>query len=285
MAVGDWYHAPMRLPTIARLASAAAVLAVSGPAVAQNSTLLATVFDERTGESVTSLGAAAFSVKDGEFPLTVISVSAPRDPVDILAVVDSSMVGNAVRPVAEALIEELREDESMAIVAFHDSADLLQDFTSEKRFLREALDRREYGNLPRATDALFAAIDGGFAASGNRKAVVLVSAGIVANGRTSDAEVLELARAKRVAVHSVFMRNDARNRLRRMALRAGGASFAARRLKLDPRQLAKKVLEAVRSPYALTVTGVATLGNRIEATARNPADTKRKLSVSILPFD
>ncbi len=263
----------------------AALLASSGTAAAQNSTLMATVFDERTGDSVTGLGADAFSVVDGDIPLTVVDVAEPRDPFDLLALVDSSMVGDAVRPVAEALIEEMREDETMAIVAYHESADLLQDFTSEKQFLRKALDRSDYGNLPRATDALFAAIDGGFGASGNRKAVVLLSAGLVAGGRTSEAEVLELARAKRVAIYSVFVRNNARSMLRRLALRAGGASFAARRLKLDPRMLAKRVLEAVRRPYELTVTGVATLGNRIEATATNPAEPKAKLSVSILPVD
>ena len=128
-------------------------------------------------------------------------------------------------------------------------------------------------------------MDGGFASSGNRKAIALLSAGIIARGRTSEAEVLELARAKQVAIHTVFARNDARSVLKRIALRAGGGSFAARRLKLDPRTLARRVLAAARSPYELTVTGVSTLGNRIEARATNPADPKAKLSVSVLPVD
>ncbi len=262
-----------------------AALMVPGPTVAQHSTLMATVFDERTGDSVTGLGAAAFSVKDGNTPLTVLSVSEPRAPVDILALVDSSIVGEDIRPVAEALVEELHENEAMAIVAYHESADLVQDFTSDKRLLRQALARSEPGNLPRATDALFAAVDGGFTGSGNRKAAVLLSSGIVTRGRTSEAEVLELARRKRAAIYSVFMRNDARSLIRRLALQSGGATFASRRLKLDPRRLARKVLESVRSPYELTVTGVATLGVRVAATVTSPAEPKRRLSVSILPVD
>ena len=274
----------MRFPTLL-LAAVATFLAGSGAGSAQTAVLMATVIDERTGETVTGLDADAFSVTDGDTPLRVVSATEPRGPFDLLVVFDSSMVGEAVRPVAQALVEELRDNESMALVAYHDNADLLQDFTSDRQLLRKALDRTEYGNLPRALDALFAAIDGGFAGSGNRRAIVLLSAGMIARGRTPEAEILDLARSRRVAVHSVFVRNAARSVLRRLALRTGGGSFAGRRLGLAPRELAKRVLDAVRSPYQLAVTGVSTLGNRIEASVANPAAPKTKLTVSILPVD
>ena len=215
----------------------------------------------------------------------MVSVSEPRRPFDLLVLVDTSIVGETVRPIASALIEELRDDEAMAFVAFAEGAELLQDFTSEKEYLRKALDLCRYGNLPRVHDALFAAIDGGFETSGNRKAVVLLSAGVVARGRTSEAEVVDVARAKRAAVYSVFARNDARTVLRRLALRTGGASFAARRLKLSPRILAKRIMEAVRSPYELTVSGVFTFGDRVSATISSLPATKERLTASVLPVD
>ena len=199
--------------------------------------------------------------------------------------VDTSIVGEPVRPVAEALIEELREDESMAIVGYDEGAELLQDFTSGKQSLRKAMDAVEYGNVPRVHDALFASIDGGFELSRNRRAIVLLSGGAVAGSRTPEAELLERARAKRVSIYSVFVRTDARSLLRRFASRTGGASFAARQLKLDPRGLAELILEAVRNPYELSVSGVYSLGDRIEVTVREAPRSKTRLTASALPLE
>ena len=267
------------------LAIAVAGCALASVAHAQDATLLVTVLDERTGEAVAGLPAERFSVFDGDIQLRVVSVAEPRGPLDLLMLVDTSMVGEAVRPIAEALIEELGENEAMAIVAFDEGAELLQDFTSEKPYLRKALDRGRYGNLPRVHDGLYAAIDGGFEASGNRKAVVLLSAGAVARGRTSEAEVLEIARAKRATVYSVFARNDDRTLLRRLALKTGGASFSARRLKLRPRELAGRVMEAVRSPYELGVTGVLAFGDRVSAKVSSLPAGKERLTASALPVE
>lgn len=266
------------------------VCLVVGPCIAvadlraQEASILVTVLDERTGEVVTGLGPERFSVKDGDFPLRVLSATEPRSSVDVLLLVDTSIAGDAVRPLAEALVEEVGDSDSMAIVAFNESAELLQDFTSEKAFLRRALRRIEYNGLPRLHDALLASVEDAFAGSANREAVVLLSNGAIARSRVSEAEVIEAARARRVSIYSVFVRNDARALLRRFALRTGGASFAPRRLKLEPRRLASKVLAAVRSPYEISVSGVYTLGNSIEVTARGATGTGR-LTASALAVD
>ena len=261
------------------------VVIAAGTLYAQDAGLQVTVVDEKTGETKTGLSAESFSIKDGSTPLRVHAVRELRGPVDILMLVDASIVGEAVRPVAEALIEELREDESMAIVGYDEGAELLQDFTSGKELLRRAMDTVEYGNVPRVHDALFASIDGGFELSTNRRAIVLLSGGATAGSRTPEAEVLERARAKRVSIYSVFVRTDARSLLRRFASRTGGASFAARQLKLDPQGLAELILEAVRNPYELSVSGVYSLGDRIEVTVREAARSKTKLTASALPLE
>lgn len=256
---------------------------LAGSVAGQELTLRVTVYDERTAETVTGLGPDRFSVKDGTTPLQVLSVREPDTPVDTLLLVDASMVGNTVRPIAEAVIDRLGEDDSTALVSFDESADLLQDFTSDQQALARALDRIEYGNLPRLHDGLFAAIDGGFEAGSNRRAIIVLSAGAIARSRISEAEVVELARAKGVSIYSVFVRTAARGTLRRMALRTGGASIAAKRTGLEPRQLAARILEAVRNQYELSVTGVYTLGDQV--TAEIVSQTKTSLSAAVLPID
>ena len=255
------------------------------PVAAQESILAVTVVNEKTGETVTGLGPERFEARDGDTTLRVVSVREPREPLDILLLVDTSIVGDSVRPIAAALIDLLQPDETMALVGFDEGAELLQDFTSEKRLLDIALDRIEYGNTPRVQDALFAAIDGGFESSSGRRTIILLSAGVVARSGVAEAEVIQRARVKRVSIHTVFVRNDARSLLRRLASRAGGASFGARRLKLDPRPLAKRVMEAVRSPYELAVSGVFALGDRISVVASGAAGTKEKLTASALPLE
>lgn len=255
------------------------------PVAAQEAVLAVTVVDEKTGETVTGLGPVRFQARDGDTALRVVSVREPRGPLDILLLVDTSIVGDSVRPIASAVIDQLQPDETMALVGFDEGAELLQDFTSEKRLLDTALDRIEYGNTPRVQDALFAAIDGGFESSSGRRTVVLLSAGAVARSGVAEAEVIQRARVKRVSIHTVFVRNDARSLLRRLALRAGGASFGAKRLKLDPRPLAKRVMEAVRSPYELSVSGVFALGDRISVEVSSAPAAKRKLTASALPLE
>lgn len=276
---------PRRGAFAAALQPLVALALLVAPVAAQESVLAVTVVNEKTGETVTGLGPERFEARDGDTTLRVVSVREPREPLDILLLVDTSIVGDSVRPIAAALIDLLQPDETMALVGFDEGAELLQDFTSEKRLLDVALDRIEYGNTPRVQDALFAAIDGGFESSSGRRTIILLSAGVVARSGVAEAEVIQRARVKRVSIHTVFVRNDARSLLRRLALRAGGASFGARRLKLDPRPLAKRVMEAVRSPYAVAVSGVFALGDRISVTVSSAAGAKEKLTASALPLE
>ncbi len=267
---------------LARLAGLALPLGLAADGShAQELSLFVTVVDERTGETRTGLEAPDFAARDGDTPLQVVTANPVLSPVDIALLVETSVLGQQVRSLANALIEELGEGETMAVVGYHDSADLLQDFTAEKRLLRAALDRVEYGNVPRVHDALFATIDGGFATSAGRKAIILLSAGIVADSRTPETEVLAQARNRQVAVYPVFVKNRARSLLRRFALCTGGAAFATGRLKLEPRQLARSVFHAVRSPYRLGVSGVYNFGDRLEVTIPG----HRKLTASARALD
>lgn len=267
----------------ARLVLAAGLAAACG--AAQQSRIISTVVDERTAETITDLPADRFLVKDGTTELRVLAAQQPATPVDIIALVDSSIVGDLVRPLAEALVTELGGGGQMALAQFDEGATLLQDFTSDKNLLHRALASIEYGNLPRLNDALYAVVDGGFGRGSNRKAIIALSGGVTAASRTPEGDVLQAARYASVSIYTVFARNDARGYLRRLALRTGGAPFAARRLRLQPRELAAKILKAVHHPYWLSAEGVFALGDQVSITVRQTAGSKAKLTASALPVD
>ena len=245
--------------------TALSIGAVSFSAFAQQIKLLVTVIDEKTGRPIENLQASNFLVIDDKTPLRVESAEYQKHLLDVMVLLDTSALGEVVRPLGVSFIDGLGEKEQMAIVAYHDSADLVQDFTSSKELLRNSMRQLRYGNNPRAMDGLFAALDGGFdVSSAGRRVIVLLTAGVEGRSRVALAEVLGLAREKRVSIYPVYVRGTDRGLFRRLAHRTGGADFGARRLKLKPKELSGIVYSVLRGSYTLEVSGVYTLGERLE---------------------
>ena len=112
------------------------LLAATAPAATR---LLVTVTDPRTGESVMNLKAGDFTVLDDKEPRAVETAELTAEPVDIMLLLDTSLVGEAVQPLAANLIRQLDSKEQMAVVSFASSADLVQDFTSSRVLLNDAV--------------------------------------------------------------------------------------------------------------------------------------------------
>jgi hypothetical protein len=283
-ATPPWTTAAERLRAAAARAATLCVLAALASAglAAQQAKLLVTVFNQKTGEPLTDLKAENFLVTDDKTPLAVVSATYQTGTLDIMLLVDTSLVGEMVRPLGMAFIAALEEKDQMAIVSYHSSADLIQDFTSSKQLLQGALAKVQYGNNPRVLDALFATMDSGFETSSARRAVILLSAGVEGNSRVPEGEIHRLTRAKRVSIYPVFVIGAERGMFERLADRSGGAFFAARKLKLDPRPLAQRVYSVARGQYELEVSGVYTLGNQVEVTMQGLPKTEGKIRATAL---
>ncbi len=252
---------------------------------AQQTKMLVTVFDEKTGESIRDLSTQNFLVVDDKTTLRVASADYVEGLVDAMVLVDTSWVGEVVRSLAAAFVEGLGEKEQMALVAYHSSADLIQDFTSSKQLLFNALRQVRYGNQPRVLDALYAALDGGFENTAGRRVVVLLSAGIESRSRSSLAEVLELARQRNVSIFAVYVTGADKGLFRRLALNSGGAFFGVRKLKLQPKPLTELVYSLLRGHYVLELHGVYRLGDRVEVTIQGLPKSKRKIWAATLPLE
>jgi hypothetical protein len=261
------------------------LMAAPGWLAAQQATLLVRVFNEKTGEPLTNLTAANFVVADDKTPLTVESAAYKTSTLDIMLLVDTSLVGEMVRPLGAAFIAALEEKDQMAVVSYHSSADLMQDFTSSKQLLLGALSQVEYGNSPRVLDALFATLDGGFERSTARRAIILLSAGVEGNSRVPEAEIHRLTRARRASIYPVFVMGVERGMFRRLAEQSGGAYFAARKLKLDPRPLAQRVYSAARGQFEVVVSGVYSLGSRVEVNVIGLPKTDGKVRATALVLE
>ena len=198
-------------------------------------------------------GGQDFTLTDDRTPRAVEAAEFVQDTLDIMLLLDTSLVGGMVQPVAEDLIAQLQPKEQMAVVSFHSSADLIQDFTSSRQLMLRAISQVKYGNTPRVLDALYAAIDGGFQDTTFRRVILLLTAGMEGPSRTSEREVIRLARRNGVSIYPVYMSGGERSLFENLARQTGGASFNLRDLKRAgmPRPGAR-VFEVARGHYVLT---------------------------------
>lgn len=226
--------------------------------------LLVTVLDQRSGRPVTDLKPEEFRVHDEGTVHAVRTAERASGLLDVMMLLDASLVGAIVQPVAENLIEQLHSKDQMAIVSFHSSADLIQDFTSSKELLRRALLRVKYGNVPNVLDALYAAIEDGFHESGFRRVLILLTAGLEGSSRTGERDVLRLARRRNVSIYPVYVLGSGRSLFENLARQTGGAWFAVRDLKRAGGPPGPRIFEVVRSPYILSLEGELSLGERVK---------------------
>jgi VWFA-related protein len=244
--------------------------------------LLVTVVEQKSGKPVTGLKAADFTVLDDRTPRQVEAAEFSQGLMDVMLLLDTSLVGGAVQPLAVNLIDQLQPKEQMALVSFHSSADLIQDFTSSRELLRRAVAGVKYGNSPCLLDALYAAIDGGFEGSSFRRVALLLTTGIEGPSRVSEREVVRLARRNGVSIYPVYMVGAERSMLENLARQTGGASFNLR----DMRKTLNgppggRIFEVLRSHYTLTLNGSLSLGEKLKVEVARPV----KLLVSALPLE
>ena len=244
--------------------------------------LSVTVIEPKTGKIVSGLQPSDFTLTEDKTPRRILGAESVTETLDIMMLLDTGLLGEAVRPIAADLIGQILAKEQMAIVAFHSSADLVQDFTSSKDLLLRALGQVKYGNSPKVLDALYAAIDGGFQNSTFRRVVLLLTAGVEGYSAVSDKQVVRLARRNGVSIYPVYVMGYEKSLLDGLARQTGGASFNLREMRKNlDKNTGARVFEALRSHYVLTVAGNLPLSEKAKLEANRPG----KLFVSTLPVE
>lgn len=243
--------------------------------------VLVTVVEQKSGKPVENIKADEFTFLEDKLLRRVEAVEFSSKPIDVMLLVDTSLVGGMVQPVASSLISELREKEQMAVVSFDSSAEMIQDFTSSRQILSESLNKVKYGNTPRVLDALFSAIQDGFDHSVFRRVIFLVTAGLEGRSRVSEKDVARLARKKGVSIYPIYAAGSAKGMFEDLARMTGGASFHLRDLQKAGSKPSERIFEAARSNYTLTITGNLGLGEKIRVEVKRPD----KLLISALPLD
>ena len=244
--------------------------------------LLVTVVEQKSRKPVAGVTAEQFAVFDDKTPRRVESVEAAGRQLDVILLMDTSLMGAMVQPMAENLIAQLQSKDQMAVVSLHSSADLIQDFTSSRELLIRSVSQVKYGNTPRLLDGLYATIDGGFQNTTFRRVIVLLTAGVEGSSRTNENEVIRLARRNGVSIFVVYVIGFEKYLFDLLAKQTGGASFNLKDMrKAVDGPPGPTIFEALRSYYTLTVSGNQALGEKIKVEVKRP----EKVWTSALPVE
>jgi len=250
-------------------------------APAATTRLAVTVVDQKTGAPVLDLKPGDFKVSDSRSARPVESATYTEGPVDVLLLLDTSLIGGAVQGVAGEIIDQLGEKEQMAVVSFHSAADLIQDFTQSKERLRRAVASVQYGNSPRVLDALYAALDGGFENASFRRVLLLVTTGVDGSSRVSEREVVQLARHNGVSIYPVYVMGYGRSLFESLARQTGGASFNLHDMGKSKEPVGRRIFQVIRGYYILQLQSGLQSGDKLKVEVR----TGRKVAVSALPIE
>ena len=223
-----------------------------------------TVVDAKSGKPVLGLKAEDFTLFEDKLARKAEAAEFSTDVVDVMFLLDTSLAGDMVRPVANDLVAQLKPKEQMAIVSYHSSADLIQDFTSSRQLLEKAINSVSYGNTPRLLDGLYAAIDTGMKNATFRRVVVLLTSGYEGDSRMTERDVAQLARKSGVSIYPVYATGRERSLFERLARRTGGACFNLRDMRKEPKaEIGSRIFGVVRGHYTLTVPGNLALGEKL----------------------
>jgi VWFA-related protein len=217
----------------------------------------------RNGRLVTDLGREDLEVyEDGV--CQPLSIFTRREmPLSLVLLLDASASMSDRLPLAKAaaagFLGTLRPEDEASVVEFNDVTTVLQDSTSNRSALRQAIERISATGATALHNSLYATLSdlppSPDAAEMRRRAILLVSDGEDTASLVWEEQVLELARRREAAIHTIDARaRDASNRSARL-LRALSSESGGRQHPLasidDLAGVYARIGEELRSQYTV----------------------------------
>src|SRR5215468_2652218 len=228
-----------------------------------------TVIDQNN-TPVMNLKKEDFSVYEDKVKQTIESVSREEVPVSFgLAIDTSGSMKSKLQSVSDAavsLIKQMRRDDEAFVASFKAEAELVQEFTDDKRELEDAIGELYTSGGTALLDAIIATAD---YAQGKgkrrRKALVVISDGYEKNSSSKEKEVLEVIKEDEVQVYLVgFIDEDeekglfgkspvkkAKELLSRIADDSGGRAYFPKDLGEIP-AIAAQISKDLRTQYVVS---------------------------------
>jgi Ca-activated chloride channel family protein len=257
---------------IAAGVAAAAALALTIPAVAQQPTfrastqvvsLFATVLDAQN-RLVPELTKEDFTVFDNDKPQELLVFQSENQPITVVVMLDTSgsMTGSIqlLKAAAEQFVTRLLPEDKAAVGAFNDKIELSAGFSNDRDGLITTIRDLDFGNGTRLYDALAESLNQLHGIEG-RRVVLVFTDGDDTSSRVGRGTILERARAEEVMIYAIGLQSEffdgartVRSRpdsgLRRLADETGGGYFELKQTS-DLGPTFTRVAQELHSQYVL----------------------------------
>ncbi len=212
-----------------------------------------------------------FSVFEDKIKQNIEGVSREEVPISFGLVIDTSgSMRSKLQTISDAaldLIKQMRDDDEAFVSQFKAEPELVQDFTSDRRELEDALGELFTSGGTALLDAIIATSD--YAqekGKQRRKALVVISDGLEKNSSVKEKEVMEAIKENEVQVYLVgFIDEDddsksffgkspakkAKDLLQRLADDSGGRAFFPKDLSEMP-AIAARIAKDLRTQYVVS---------------------------------
>jgi Ca-activated chloride channel homolog len=225
---------------------------------------------DQTGRSVPGLTKDDFVVYEDKVGQNIESISNEEAPVSMGLVIDTSGSMRAkIYTVAEAargLIRQMRPDDEAFFVQFKTEAELVREFTSDRRSLEDALRELYIGGGTALLDAIIATADHAHEKGRRRrKALVVITDGLDKNSSAKEKKVIEVMKEDEVQVYLVGFVDEensggffggspakkAKELLIRLAEDSGGRAFFPTDVREMP-AIAAQIAKDLRTQYVVS---------------------------------
>jgi Ca-activated chloride channel family protein len=225
---------------------------------------------DQNNNPVFNLKKEDFSVYEDKIKQTVESVSREEVPVSFGMVIDTSgSMRSKLQSVSDAavsLIKQMRLDDEAFVASFKAEAELVQDFTADKRELEDAIGELYTSGGTALLDAIIATADHAQEkGKRRRKALVVISDGLEKNSSSKEKEVMEAIKEDEVQVYLVgfideeeekglFGRSPAKKAkdlLSRIADDSGGRAYFPKDISEIP-AIAAQIAKDLRTQYVIS---------------------------------
>jgi len=228
-----------------------------------------TVIDQ-ANRPIFTLSKEDFTVYEDRVKQSIEQVSRAEVPVSFGLVIDTSgSMRTKLQVVSDAalsLIKTMRSQDEAFVAQFKAEADLVQDFTRDKRELEDAIGELFTGGGTSLLDAIIATADHAHQkGKQRRKALVIISDGLEKNSSVKEKEVMEALKEDEVQVYLVGFIDEedpggmfraapgkkARELLSRLAEDSGGRAFFPKDLSEMP-AITEQIAKDLRTQYVVS---------------------------------
>ena len=225
---------------------------------------------DQNGLTVPGLTKNDFVVYEDKVSQSIESVSSEEAPVSMGLVVDTSTSMRAklytVSEAASGLIKQMRPDDEAFLAQFKTEAELIQEFTSDRRELEDALGHLYLSGGTALLDAIIATADHAHEKGRRRrKALVVITDGLEKNSSVKEKEVIEAMKEDEVQLYlvgfvdeevsfSLFGKSPAKKAkdlMTRLAEDSGGRAFFPGDVKEMP-AVAEQIAKDLRAQYVIS---------------------------------